>query len=135
MADDTHINTGGGAFTESDVSAGTFVGRDQINNFTGPYARLAVLYRTPQHIFDDMDVKGFIGRENVKRAIDAFIEDNRAGAFIIEGEAGLGKTTLMAHLVYTRGYAHIFGQEFTGLDGHVEAARWLAAQLIYCSRV
>ena len=132
MADDTYIDTSGGSHINGNVDVKRdFAGRDiNYNYFTGHYAKLAQLYRTPQHIFDDVDVQGFVGRENVKRAIDTFIDDNPRGAFIIEGEAGLGKTSLMAHLVYTRGYAHIFGQEFTGLDGRVEAARSLAAQLI-----
>lgn len=51
---------------------------------------------------------GFVGREFVFDALDRFLEENRSGYYLIEGEPGIGKTALVAQLVKTRGYAHHF---------------------------
>jgi hypothetical protein len=52
--------------------------------------------------------EGFVGRQFVFDALDDFVQHNKSGYFIIQGEPGIGKTALLAQLVKTRGYAHHF---------------------------
>ncbi len=53
-------------------------------------------------------IKGFVGREFVFDAIDDFIKNNLSGYLIIRGEPGIGKTAMLAKLIYDHGYVHHF---------------------------
>jgi len=76
----------------------------------------------------DLNLAQFTGRQWLIEQIDSFIAENSHGYVIIQAEAGMGKTALAAHLVWTRGWVH----HFTQLGGRSpqSARKNLAAQLI-----
>ena len=83
----------------------------------------------PAPLARDLDLARFTGREWLIGQIDEFIRDRPRGYVIIQAEAGVGKSTLAAHLAGTRPWLC----HFTRLPGgrSPEAARKsLAAQLI-----
>ena len=97
--------------------------------------RRAALTRLQDLIFDpavlvrDLDLARFTGRQGLINRIDKFIATQNQGFVVVQGEAGVGKSTLAGHLVETRPWQH----HFTRLPGgrSPEAARKsLAAQLI-----
>jgi hypothetical protein len=52
----------------------------------------------------------FVGRDFIFQAIDQHLQDQEftSGYILIRGEPGIGKTSLAAHLVKTRGFVHHF---------------------------
>ncbi|WP_196222582.1 WD40 repeat domain-containing protein, partial [Micromonospora sp. CP22] len=108
------VNTGP---TYVQVTAGRF---DQVHN--------AVF--DPAPLFELLDLARFQGRKELISRIDERITTTDRGYVVVRGEAGVGKSALAAHLVWTRPCAY----HFTGLDGGarnpVEARKSLAAQLI-----
>ena len=97
--------------------------------FSGTFERLGDVCFDPAPLARDLDLVRFTGREWLIRQIDAFINDRPRGYVIIQAEAGMGKSTLAAHLVGTRPWLF----HFTRLPGgrSPEAARKsLAAQLV-----
>lgn len=98
--------------------------------FVGTYEHLADVYISPQTIFDRVDVEHFVGRDWMISEIDRFLHEAEEGYFILEGAAGTGKTSLLAHLVRTRGYINHFVDLAPGVDGIAPALKNLAAQLI-----
>jgi hypothetical protein len=97
--------------------------------FTGGSERLRDVYFDPAPLARDLDLARFTGREWLIGQIDAFIRNRPRGYVVIQAEAGVGKSTLAAHLVGMRPWLH----HFTRLPGgrSPEAARKsLAAQLI-----
>lgn len=74
--------------------------------------------------------KDFVGRHFVVKQLDEFMKRSPSGYFIIKGEAGIGKSALMAHLVKEQKYVHHF---VVGTQGINRADQFLAnvcAQLI-----
>jgi hypothetical protein len=51
---------------------------------------------------------GFVGRQFVFDALDAFLTEEQSGYFVIRGEPGIGKTALLGQLVKTRKLIHHF---------------------------
>jgi hypothetical protein len=51
---------------------------------------------------------GFVGRQFVFEALDAFLAQEKCGYFVIRGEPGIGKSALMGQLVKTRKPIHHF---------------------------
>jgi hypothetical protein len=98
--------------------------------FVGNYERLQDAYINPWEVFDRVDLTHFTGREWLMERVDAFLKENDRGYFILEAEAGLGKTTFLAWLVRQRGYVHNFCELTRGLENVESAIRNLAAQLI-----
>jgi WD40 repeat protein len=99
------------------------------NLFGANFERLRDVCFEPAVLERDLDLAHFTGREWLIRQIDKFIATRRRGYVIIQAEAGVGKSSLAAHLVWTRPWLH----HFTRLPGgrSPEAARKsLAAQLI-----
>jgi WD40 repeat protein len=99
------------------------------NLFVGGFDRLSDVCFDPAPLARELDLDRFTGREWLIGRIDAFIQTRRRGYIIVQAEAGVGKSTLAAHLVATRRWLH----HFTRLPGgrSPEAARKsLAAQLI-----
>ena len=97
--------------------------------FAGGFERLRDVCFDPTSLARDLDLARFTGREWLIRQIDAFITGRPRGYVIIQAEAGVGKSTLAAHLAGTRPWLC----HFTRLPGgrSPEAARKsLAAQLI-----
>ena len=70
--------------------------------FTGGLERLRDVSFDPAPLARDMDLARFIGREWLIGRIDAFIAGRPRGYIIIHAEAGVGKSTLAAHLAGTR---------------------------------
>jgi len=99
------------------------------NLFSGGFERLRDVCFDPAPLARDLDLARFTGREWLISQIDAFIAGRPRGYVIIQAEAGVGKSTLAAHLAGTRPWPC----HFTRLPGgrSPEAARKnLAAQLI-----
>ena len=97
--------------------------------FSGKFERLRDVCFDPAPLVRDLDLARFTGREWLIRQIDAFIQRRPRGYVIIQAEAGVGKSTLAAHLAGTRPWPC----HFTRLPGgrSPEAARKsLAAQMI-----
>ena len=97
--------------------------------FSGAFERLRDVCFDPVPLARDLDLARFTGREWLIGQVDEFIRDRPRGYVIIQAEAGVGKSTLVAHLAGSRPWLC----HFTRLPGgrSPEAARKsLAAQLI-----
>jgi hypothetical protein len=93
-------------------------GKPHLPELDQPLGRL--LYKTAtadprvsRHIisFDTLiadKTEGFVGRQFVFDALNAFLAKERCGYFVIRGEPGIGKTALMAQLVKMRKPVHHF---------------------------
>ena len=130
---------GAGAWAEVHGGQGVQVGTgNEQRNFFAPitnnlfvagFERLRDVCFDPTVLERDLDLARFIGREWLIRRIDEFIATQSRGYIIVLAEAGVGKSSLAAHLVGGRPWLH----HFTRLPGgrSPEAARKsLAAQLI-----
>ena len=103
------------------------VGREVVNGiistgdhnvfFTGDYECLRDAYIEPWPIFERTNLDHFVGREWLVTELDTFLHKHDRGYFIVEAEAGLGKTTFLAWLVRKRGYIHHFVDLVPGLAG------------------
>ncbi|GGM21000.1 hypothetical protein GCM10010129_76580 [Streptomyces fumigatiscleroticus] len=78
---------------------------------------------------------GFVGRRFALDAIDRFITAHRSGYFVIEGEPGVGKTALLAHLVAERGYPHHFVVGALGVNRAEQFLESVSAQVIAAFRL
>lgn len=85
----------------------------------GEHNKIYQYFQTPEHTaiaskhigFQPLiadKTKEFIGREFLFEALDAFLEENRSGYFLILGEPGIGKTAVLSQLIKNRGYPHHF---------------------------
>jgi hypothetical protein len=72
----------------------------------------------------------FVGRADVIRAFDRFVETHPRGYFIVAGGPGLGKSALVAHLVRTRNYIHHLVSLSGGRSNHRLILRSLLAQVL-----
>jgi hypothetical protein len=72
----------------------------------------------------------FVGRQFVIDELSRFIAREPSGYFIIKGEAGIGKSALIAQLVKTRGYAHHFVVRTQGINRVEQFLENICAQLI-----
>ena len=113
-------------------------GRDIIGPvITGPvtyyaesFDRLQDAIFDPRGLYEELDLARFQGRKDLIKRIDAAIADMDRGYVVIRGEAGVGKSALAAHLVWTRPCVYHFTRLEGGARIPVEARRSLAAQLI-----
>ncbi len=80
-------------------------------------------------IYNRVKLEYFSGRDWLKEEVDNFLESNNKGYFLIEANAGLGKTTFIAHLVQERKYIHLFCEQFSRKTGLPEAIKYIAKQL------
>jgi hypothetical protein len=113
-----------------DIVAQFVVTGDRNMFYVGRYQRLAEAYIPATEVFERVDVDGFVGREWLEAELDGFLTRQKCGYFIVEAEAGLGKTAFLAHLVRTRGWIHHFAETAPGDTGVVASRLSLAAQLI-----
>jgi len=74
--------------------------------------------------------KDFVGRKVVFDALDQFLEREPCGYFIVRGEPGIGKTSLAAQLIKTRGYIHHLNVRAEGINKADSFLRNTCAQLI-----
>ena len=79
-----------------------------ILHFSGEYQRLADAYIPPWPVFERVQLDRFTGREWLVQKVDAFLAAHDRGVFVLEAEAGLGKTAFLAHLAKERGYVSHF---------------------------
>jgi tetratricopeptide (TPR) repeat protein len=110
--------------------AGDAHGPITVNFNYGTFDGLRDAIFDPSSLAKTLDLRHFTGREWLIARIDDYIASHPKGGYvIIRAEAGVGKTTLAAHLAWTRPCAY----HFTRLDGArdpIQARRSLAAQLI-----
>ena len=140
---DNHI----GEVTVGDVAGGNVlkfhvlpVGGDVIRSiivqgnhnrvFAGGYERLRDAYISPWDVFQRVKLEHFAGRDWLIAKVDDFLRDHDRGYFILEAEAGLGKTAFLAHLVKERDAIHLFAEQARGQEGVAHGLKSLAAQLI-----
>ena len=136
----TLVNRSGGVdFQAQEVTiGGDVVGRDKIVSniyntyFTGGFDTLDDLYVRPAAVFQRVRVQDFVGREWLTAKVDAFLNDEKrkSGVFLLVGEAGVGKTSFMAHLVTERRYLHLFAEQVPGDVNVSRALQSLGAQLV-----
>ena len=84
----------------------------------------------PAPLYEQLDLARFQGRQRLITQIDGRISRSDRGYVVVRGEAGVGKSTLAAHLVWTRPCAFHFTRLAGGASSPVEARKSLAAQLI-----
>ena len=123
----------GSAVTASGLASvavgGSVTGSITTNVFVGHYVGLRAAWLDPAMIFADVRVSRFVGRKWLIQAIDDFVSTNDHGYIVIEADAGMGKTSLAAHLAADRGYPAHFSAHLNGGVASV-ALRNIAAQLI-----
>lgn len=74
--------------------------------------------------------QGFVGRQFVFDALDAFLREHDRGYFVVQGEPGIGKTALVAQLVKTRRYTHHFNDAPQGIVKPDQFLENICVQLI-----
>jgi len=74
--------------------------------------------------------RSFVGRKFVLDQIDRFLLEQDRGYLVIVGEPGIGKTSLMSHLVTTRGWLHHFVVGAMGITLPEQFLENISAQLI-----
>ena len=97
---------------------------------SGDYASLSDLYLSPEPVFHRVRLEEFSGRDWLTSQLDCFLSEHDCGVWLLVGEAGVGKTTFLAHLVRERRYLHFFAEQAPGEAGVTRALQSLAAQLV-----
>jgi AAA ATPase-like protein len=84
-----------------------------------------------KQLIDDR-TRDFVGRDFIFAAIDNHLKDPdfTSGYIVIQGEPGIGKTSLMAQMVKTRGYVHHFNIAAQNIRSTRDFLSNLCAQLI-----
>ncbi|MBI5955086.1 MAG: ATP-binding protein [Chloroflexi bacterium] len=100
--------------------------------YSGDFIALNEYYIPPDGVFQRVCVVEFVGREWLTAKVDAFLNDpnRKSGAFLLIGDAGVGKTAFMAHLVKERRYLHLFAEQAPGQAMLQRAMQSLASQLV-----
>ncbi|MFJ4976274.1 AAA family ATPase [Streptomyces coeruleorubidus] len=115
---------GAGSVTARDINAPVTVSVQY-----GSFARLDDAIVDPAPLVDALDLARFTGRAWLVEQVDDALAHQDKGYVLILSEAGIGKTSLAAHLATNRGWP----RHFTALDGGRNpeiARRNLAAQLV-----
>jgi hypothetical protein len=99
---------------------------------SGEFATLNDNYIPPDGVFQRVRIDEFIGRDWLTAKIDAFLNqaNQKSGIFLLIGEAGVGKTSFMAHLVKERRYLHLFAEQVPGDANLQRAFQSLGSQLV-----
>lgn len=97
--------------------------------FGNGFERLDDALVDPTTMYEATDLTRFAGREWLTAAFDRFLRTQRHGFFLLESEAGLGKTTFAAWLSRERGYVSHLGQP-EGTRSAATVRKNLAVQLI-----
>jgi len=98
--------------------------------FDSHYASLGEYYLPVDEVFERVRLDDFVGRAWLESDLDEFLRSNDQGAWLLVGEAGIGKSTFLAHLVRERGYLHFFAEQAPGDVNLPRALQSLSAQLI-----
>jgi hypothetical protein len=103
-----------------------------VNYFKGEYVSLKEHYVPPDSVFQRVRTEDFVGRDWLTVQVDAFLNDpqRKSGAFLLIGDAGVGKTSFMAHLVKERNYLHLFAEQVPGQAMLQRAIQSLGSQLV-----
>ncbi|MBL0294944.1 MAG: ATP-binding protein [Saprospiraceae bacterium] len=105
---------------EGDVKdSNIIIGDNNVINkyfYSGDFVSLNEYYIPPDGVFQRVRVDEFVGRDWLTAKVDAFLNDpnQKSGAFLLVGDAGVGKTAFMAHLVKERRYLHLFAEQVPG---------------------
>ncbi len=91
-------------------------------------ARVAEPYRFQSLIEDKTD--GFVSREYVYDAIDAFLSRHENGYFIVQGDPGIGKSAILAEYVRTHRCIAHFNVRSQGITGANQFLEGVCAQII-----
>lgn len=113
-------------------SRGTVIGSDnQVYNYflNERYAPLAHKLISSTTLIEEK-TRDFVGREFVFDSFRRFTQQSPCGYFVIKGEAGIGKTAIIAHLVKTFAYAHHFVIAPQGITRPEQFLENICAQLI-----
>ncbi len=97
--------------------------------FSEDYAHLRKFYIDPWPIFERCNLEHFERRFWIEKEIDDFLQNFTRGYFILEAEAGIGKTAFVADLVRQRGLVHHFAELAPGQSGIASGILNLIAQL------
>src|SRR6476646_5124319 len=87
---------------------GTLITGDRNQVFIGHYERLRDHYLSPRETFARHDPDRFVGRKWLTDQVDEFLAQEKCGYFVLEADAGLGKSAFLTELVRTRRYLHHF---------------------------
>lgn len=120
----------GGAVMRSILVTG-----DHNRVFVGSFETLADSYIEPWPVFERLRLDRFTGRGWLTAAVDSFLENHDRGCFLLEADAGLGKSAFLAHLVRKRGWIHHFVERAPGQDNIGLGLRNLAAQIALAWRL
>ena len=103
---------------------------DPAQIFDEDYTKLRESFISPWPVFERVKIDRFTGRDWLEKQLDGFFGKHDRGVFVLEAEAGLGKTAFLAHLVQDRQYVHHFSELARGQEGIAAGLRNLAAQVI-----
>ncbi|HYK03156.1 MAG TPA: DUF4062 domain-containing protein [Thermoanaerobaculia bacterium] len=92
-------------------------------------ANFANDYLSPEPVYERLDLDRFIGRVWLRDEVDRFLSDSGRGYFVLEADAGMGKTAFLAHLVRERRWIHHFAE--LARDDVSRGLRSLAAQIVF----
>ena len=93
-------------------------------------AQLADAYIDPTPVFKRVELERFVGRQWITAAIETFQQSNDRGYFVLEAEAGMGKTAYLAHYAQHADCVHHFSELAPGSEGIAPTIRNIASQLV-----
>jgi hypothetical protein len=121
----------GGNVTNSNIIVGD---NNTVNQYfySGDFISLNDYYIPPDGVFQRVRVDEFVGRDWLTAKVDAFLNDpkRKSGAFLLIGDAGVGKTAFLAHLVKERRYIHLFAEQVPGPAMLQRALQSLGSQVV-----
>jgi len=129
IAQDNSVAAGERGVAAKTIISSIIATGDHNRFFAGDYERLRDAFIEPWPVFERVNLDRFSGRKWLVTKVDAFLSDNDRGYFVLEANAGLGKTTFMAWLVKQRGYVHHFVEQAPGQEGIGPGLKNLSAQL------
>ncbi|MGI5214945.1 hypothetical protein [Plantactinospora sp. CA-290183] len=113
-----------------DITGTVVTGPMYVQVLAGRFDRVHDAIFDPTPLAEQLDVARFVGRTGLIARIDECVAGQDRGYVVIRGEAGVGKSALAAHLVWTRPCVFHFTRLDGGARSPVEARKSLAAQLI-----
>ncbi|MEU0194079.1 AAA family ATPase [Streptomyces afghaniensis] len=121
---DAAAATGAGSVTARDINAPVTVSIQY-----GSSERLTDALLDPAPLVDSLGLERFTGREWLVERVDRALARQDKGYVLVLSEAGIGKTSLAAHLAQARGWPRHFTALYGGRNPEI-ARKNLAAQLL-----